>query len=389
MPELSAYILSYNSAGEIPALMDSLKGIRDIVVLDDGSTDGTVAMFRARGARVIEDKNYGKDAATEADVAEFTTRYGFAPEFVAGEIFSNASERRNYAASLCKNDWVVNPDHDERPEWDLKKVKARMKGQEGLRHRYIFKHNPDGSPLIEFIQCKLYNRRHGEFTGRVHEVVVNRERRTPVRSEYCPEFVMHHWQKESPHRATHLKQMEFQVVKDETVRNLHYLGREYADKKEWQKALKIYERYFSINTGDFPEQMSQAYLVQAECCRHLDRIGDAVAACLNAVPLDYSRRDAFFFLGQLYESMNNYKAALIWFSAANVIPFNPQGYMNDMRLYTWSVHDKLSVCYQRLGMLDVARMHWLEALKHLPDGPEGARILANGRWMFPKEEAKQ
>lgn len=384
MAELSAYILAYNESKNVAPLMESLKGVRDVVVLDNGSTDDTVEKFRGLGARVYDGTKIGKYEATEQDAADFRERFGFEPGFKAGMIFDHAGERRNHAASLCRNDWVVNPDCDERMEWDLKKLRPQLNGQGGIRHRYVFKHNPDGSPLVDFIQCKLYNRRKGMYTGRIHEVIVDRETQKPVTSDFSTDVVIHHWQEEKPERTGNIHQMEYQAVREETVRNLHYLGREYADNSRFENALAVYARYFAIDRTDFPEQRSQAHLVQADCLRQLKRMDEAVDAYHRAMVMDDTRREPFFMLAQLYMEHGHYKKALVYFTAATAIPYNPQGFMNDLRLYTWGTHDKLSVCYQRLGMQEAAYFHWTEALKHLPDGPEGARILANGRWMVKK-----
>ena len=384
MPDLSAFILSYNEAENVDPLMDSLKGVRDVVVLDNGSDDGTQELFKKRNARVFDGSQIGKYQATEEDVALFSERFGFEPSFTAGEMFDHAGERRNHAASLCRNDWIVNPDCDERPEWDLPKVKAQMNGQQGLMHRYVFKHNPDGTPLLQLAQCKLYNRKQGHYVGRIHEVLVNRETGEALVTPYTEDFILHHFRRDRDYRDTHLKQLQFQAVKDETVRNLHYLGRELADLGKFEESLAVYKRYFKAGQ-DFPQQACQAFLVQALCFRNLERLPEAIEACHRAMIVDDSRRDPFFHLGQIYMELNQYKKALIWFIAANAIPFNPKSFISDTRLYTWGVHDKLSVCYQRLGMQDLAFAHWVEALKHLPEGDEGARILANGRWMVGKD----
>jgi glycosyltransferase involved in cell wall biosynthesis len=393
MHELSAFILAKNEAEAVPDLMASLKGIRDVVVLDNGSTDGTQELFRKHGARVYDGTGIGKHTVAEEDAAAFTARFGFAPQFTAGEVFDDSGFRRNHGASRCRNDWVVNPDCDERPEWDLAKVKSRMNGQPGLLHRYIHKHNLDGTPLVEFIQCRLYNRHKSQYLGRIHEVLVAKDTNRPaLDAEFCPEFVMHHWQKEKAWRANHAAQLEYQAIREETPRNLHYLGREYADHGEWDKALAVYDVYFSTDRGDFPEQKAQAWVARAEGYRSRGRIDDAIHACHMAMVLDPARREPFFLLGRIYLDMNRPSPALVYFSAANAIPYNPKGFMNEMSLYTWGIHDNLSICYLALGMYEQARRHWQEAVKYLPEGPpdsdasrEAARILANGRWMYGKE----
>lgn len=392
MTNLSAYILAKDEAENVGPLMDSLKGIRDVVVLDNGSTDGTQELFRKRGARVLDGTAVGKHTVLEADVPAFRERFGFDPQFTGGEVFDDSGFRRNYAAAKCYNDWVVNPDCDERPEWDLKKVRSMMNGQPGLLHRYIHRHNPDGTPQIEFVQCKLYNRHKSHYTGRIHEVLISKDTSKPVLNvDFCPDFVLHHWQRDRQRRANHVDQLEYQALKDETPRNLHYLGREYIALGAWDKALAVYDLYFSIDRGDFPEQMSQAWISRAECYRVTGRTDEAVSAYHKAIALDHTRREPFYFLGQLYQQQNQPQKALLWFAAANAVPFNQIGFMNDLRLYTWGIHENLALCYLQLGMRDLAQAHWLEALKHLPDGPPGsseayeaARILANGR-MIMKE----
>ena len=54
MHRLSVVIITLNEAGNLPRLFQSLGGIGDeVLVVDSGSTDGTVAIAEAAGARVI------------------------------------------------------------------------------------------------------------------------------------------------------------------------------------------------------------------------------------------------------------------------------------------------------------------------------------------------
>ena len=51
---LSVIILTKNEASNLGACLDSLRWCDDILVVDSGSTDGTVALARGRGIRVLE-----------------------------------------------------------------------------------------------------------------------------------------------------------------------------------------------------------------------------------------------------------------------------------------------------------------------------------------------
>ena len=390
MEDLSVYILAKDEAENVGPLMDSLAGVRDVVVLDNGSTDGTQEMFKARGARVYDGTTVGKHTVTEADVVAFHERFGFDPGFTPGDVYDHSGDRKNHAATLCRNDWMMSIDCDERPVWDVKKVRQQLDGKPGLCHQYVHKHNPDGTPLIEFIQCRLYNRQKAKWTGRIHEVIVSGDAENPApMTDYTPDLVIHHWQKDKAWRGNHADQLEYQALMEETPRNLHYLGREYVAMAAWDKALAVYDLYFSVDRGDFPEQIAQVWMTRAEVYRTLERIPEAIEAYHRAMVLDDSRRDPFFFLGTLYLQQEQIQKAFVWFMAASAISFNPIGFMNDISLYTWRLHDNLAVCYYRMGLQDLAQYHWLEALKHLPEGEDGERILGNGKYMMKKVNSEK
>lgn len=70
MPRLSAFLIVHNEERHLEACLASLRGLADeVVVLDDGSTDQTVAIAQQAGARVehraFDDFGHQKQAALE------------------------------------------------------------------------------------------------------------------------------------------------------------------------------------------------------------------------------------------------------------------------------------------------------------------------------------
>ncbi|HEY1792611.1 MAG TPA: glycosyltransferase family 2 protein [Opitutaceae bacterium] len=53
-PPVSVFILSRNSAGKIGPALESVAWAAEIVLIDSNSTDGTLEIARARGARVVQ-----------------------------------------------------------------------------------------------------------------------------------------------------------------------------------------------------------------------------------------------------------------------------------------------------------------------------------------------
>lgn len=85
MPRLSAIVIARNEAANIAACLDSLAFCDEIVVVDGGSSDDTVALAKAGGARVVSAPDWR----------------GYGPQ-------------KNLALSQAHGDWVLSVDADER-----------------------------------------------------------------------------------------------------------------------------------------------------------------------------------------------------------------------------------------------------------------------------------
>jgi glycosyltransferase involved in cell wall biosynthesis len=84
MPRLSAIVIAKNEAAKIGDCLDSLAFCDERIVVDSGSSDDTVALAEAKGARVV-----------------FNAWQGFGAQ-------------KNFALSLATGDWVLSLDADER-----------------------------------------------------------------------------------------------------------------------------------------------------------------------------------------------------------------------------------------------------------------------------------
>ena len=149
MPTITAIVITCNEAAHIGACLDSLAWTDEQIVVDSGSTDDTVAIARAHGARVETRPWPGYGA------------------------------QKNIATALASHDWIVSVDADERVAPALAAEMRRIVDGEATRGGYRMRRV--SFHLGAWIRCtdwypdwqlRLYDRRRARWSEtRVHESV--------------------------------------------------------------------------------------------------------------------------------------------------------------------------------------------------------------------------
>jgi len=83
-PKITAYVITFNEARQIRAVLETVKWADELIVVDSFSTDGTVEIAREFGARIISRE------------------------------FCGFGKLRNFALDAAQNDWIFSIDSDER-----------------------------------------------------------------------------------------------------------------------------------------------------------------------------------------------------------------------------------------------------------------------------------
>lgn len=149
MPKVSVTVITLNEAANLAAALESVRWADEIVVVDSGSTDDTVAIARRYTDRVIET--------------------GW-PGYVA---------QKNFAAAQATYDWIFSLDADERVSEplaaELRAVLAHDPVPAGYRVPRVTFHLGRWIRTTDWYpdaQLRLYDRRRARWTGRlVHESV--------------------------------------------------------------------------------------------------------------------------------------------------------------------------------------------------------------------------
>jgi glycosyltransferase involved in cell wall biosynthesis len=153
--ELAAIVLTRNEERHIGDCLDSLAWADERVVFDDCSTDRTIEIARARGARIVQHRKESfsaqRDAALEATEAEWIL-FVDADERVTPPLAEEVRRVIRYEGALSRAGWWV------------------------PRHNYMLGHRMRGGGWYPDHQLRLLRRSKASYDPAhpVHEIVVLR-----------------------------------------------------------------------------------------------------------------------------------------------------------------------------------------------------------------------
>ena len=149
MPAISLVLITFNEAHNLQRALNNCDWADEVIVVDSGSTDGTVQLAEQLGAKVHH------------------------------KVFNGFGEQKHYAVSLAKNDWVFLLDADEEFTNELAQelhsfaqsaAKISEVGFWVPRHFFFL------GKLLRFggqygnLQLRLFNKQHGNYNlAKVHE----------------------------------------------------------------------------------------------------------------------------------------------------------------------------------------------------------------------------
>jgi glycosyltransferase involved in cell wall biosynthesis len=147
VPKVSVTIITLNEAEHIGAAIDSASWADEILLVDSGSTDGTIDIARARGVTVL------------------------------CRTWSGYVDQKNFAAERASHDWIFSLDADERISpalaQEIRSVVAADPPLHGYRMARVTHHLGRWIRTTDFYpdyQTRLYDRRSARWRGKyVHE----------------------------------------------------------------------------------------------------------------------------------------------------------------------------------------------------------------------------
>lgn len=376
-----------NEVNVLPRLFDSLTEIMnrgcEFVILDTGSTDGSVEYAKSRGAIVHEVGSMFVERISNNTATDINLKFIHPEEtniVEADDMLFNFAAARNFVTSLAKNDFVFTLDCDEAYSmFDIDKIINLIEGGvEQFEYNFVYAHDQFGREAVKFIQSKAFDRRKARWTGRVHEVLEHYNGGANI--QYLDESIikLEHWQEQGKeHRGNYLTGLALECfLNRDNDRNSHYFARELMWTGRYRSAIREFERHVAMNKWN--AERAQSLIFIGDCYGRLNDGQKQIEYYLKAFEVDPHRREALIKLAGVYKHNKNYQAAAVYAYGAMQIPFNGY-YANDKAMYEHIPHEILYESQGWLGNIEEAQNNLLKCLEYQPLNP---KFLHDTRFFF-------
>lgn len=258
--KVCVYAICKNEAQFVRRWMDSMGEADQVVVLDTGSTDGTVELLRERGAQVVRE---------EITPWRFDTARNRSLELVPQD------------TDIC-----VCTDLDEvfHPGWRRALEAAWRPGTGQARYRYTWSFNPDGSEGVVFWYEKIHARRGYRWVHPVHEVLEWVGEGEPGPFVRVEGVQLDHHPDPNKSRAQYLELLELSVREaPQDDRNLHYLGREYLFRRRWEDCIRTLKAHLALPSATWRDERAASMRYLGCAYEQLGETGEAESWYLRAI----------------------------------------------------------------------------------------------------------
>jgi glycosyltransferase involved in cell wall biosynthesis len=346
---VSVCMMVRNEEALLARALTSCLGLADeIVIVDTGSTDGTLRIAREFGAVVIE----GGDRRHKA-------------------------ESRNRGILAATGDWIVILDADEAIR-DPAGVRAYLT-QAMAQAVYIRETFMSGDiETLSFAQMRIWRRGTFLYRFRAHEVPL------PVEGWGQVEYSAFVWEHRPPDsgrewKREHMLMLLLMDVEENPTesRPLYYLGREYVYLGAYQAASDILTRYLAMPQTLESERV-EAYGLMATCTRSLGNHEEGYHWLRRAMVLQPDSRNWPCQLAEALHADGRHGEAIGYLKLALEIPRSSGGYINET-WYSAYIYDLMARCLWYADRKVEGRGYAEVACELAPDNE---RLRANLQWFM-------
>jgi glycosyltransferase involved in cell wall biosynthesis len=258
---ITASIIAKNEEEMIGDMLDSIKGVKDMVIADTGSTDQTVKIARSKGAKVY-------------------TQYEWKDDF---------SEARNYSKSKCKGEWLLIIDCDETLIGSVEVMYEMLQSDRMKDYDAVYFSVDTGAEVNDQMRL-VRNLDSVQWVGAAHNILYMKTdkgfQRIPDNRIFKSSFKIkagfspNH--ERDPDRTLRILKKGLQKNPNNT-RYMYYIAREFLNRKDVFAGIFWMERYAKVAPPT--NELADTYYIMATCYLDTGDMGRALDCCMQSLKL--------------------------------------------------------------------------------------------------------
>lgn len=342
------YAICKNEEAHIKRWYESMKEADEIYVLDTGSSDNSVNLLKSLGVNVKE-KKY--------EVFNFDVARNDALEMVPENV------------NIC-----VSTDLDEvfTKGWRRELERIWKSDTDRVKYNLNFSFNSENEGVMSYYISKIHTRKNYKWVNSIHEVLVFTLDRTENVIE-SDKININHYPDREKNRDFYLDLLIKEVENNPSdERNLHYLGREYMYKREFNKSIDTLIKHYNIATWNEEKASSCRYI--SYCYVNMKRPLEVEMWIKKSIEIMPEVREGYVLLGMLYYEEKRYLESIEEMLKASSIKDKSTTYINEEYAWNENIYDVLSLDYFYINDIDKAIENVKKAMEI---NPENERIKNN------------
>ncbi len=328
--KMCVYAICKNEEKFVDRFMDSLLEIKDhIYILDTGSTDNTVAKFKARGAHVFE-KKYKK--------FEFDKARNDSLKLVPEE----------YDICICLDiDDVIEPG------FTKKIMDTWTDDTSQIRYMYYYTIDPSGYPLVKFMNNHIHKRDAYRWKYPIHEILEFIGENEVIKA--VPELIIKHYPDVTKSRDFYLRLLEEAVLaRPNDTRCIYLLAREYVNKGSYGKCIKQCHNYLKSPDISFRPEICKIMTYLSKSYRSIEYFEESILWADKAIEEVNDSREPYVEKIITAYTMKDYEAVVKYGKKALKIKDYNADMIESAACFDGTIEDYVSLAYYYLEDYDNA-----------------------------------
>jgi glycosyltransferase involved in cell wall biosynthesis len=361
--KITVYAISKNEEKYVDKFMRSVQEADEVIILDTGSTDKTVELFKAWGATVHETKFEPWATLDEYDLLVAEGKKPFRFDTARNMVLDLVPENTDICVSLDIDEVLP-------ADWRTKLEAAWTGDTNRVRYLFGWKMDKQDKPEIFFTYAKIHSRQGYEWRYPAHEYLFPKPS-TVEHVKHLPDFTVKHYPDSTKCRSYYIHLLKLGVRENpESERAAYYYGRELVFTGEPEKGIAELKRYLLLPKATWAEERAKVCKFIANAYDALNKHDLVISWLLHGVAEQPAIRDNWVTLAETYYALKDYLGCYYAIRQALKIKECRAGHATHAKCWGYFPHELASVCAFQLGLKEQAALHLQNALIYSPNDPE-------------------